>query len=150
MKKFEKIFLYTALAILFFYVFLVDGNVESQVAIQEKVIAKNIIVVDDEGNEVLQISSIDKGGRIIINDKDGSEVIVMRAGDEGGGIIATLTSDGVLGTLMCSEDLYGGTIGVYNNKLCHRVRIGQTENGHGGIWVYDRYGEYPAFYGHKR
>jgi hypothetical protein len=35
MKKLERIFLYTVLAILVFYVFLVDGNVESQVAIQE-------------------------------------------------------------------------------------------------------------------
>ena len=150
MKAFERIFLYTALAILFFYVFLVDGNVESQVAIQEKIIAKNIIVVDDEGNEVLQISSIDKGGRIIINDKDGSEVIVMRASDEGGGMVATLTRDGVGGTIIYSEDLYGGAIIVYNNNWCERVKIGQTENGHGGIWVYDRYGEFPAFYGHER
>ena len=150
MKAFERIFLYTALAILFFYVFLVDGNVESQVAIQEKIVAKNIIVVDDEENEVLQISSIDEGGRIIINDKDGSEVIVMRASDEGGGIVATLARDGASGTLMYSEDLSGGKILVYNNNWCERVKIGQTENGHGGIWVYDRYGEYPAFYGHKR
>lgn len=150
MKAFERIFLYTVLAILVFYVFLVDNNVESQVAIQEKIIAKNIIVVDDEGNEVLQISSIDKGGRIIINDKDGGMVIVMRASDEGGGMVATLTRDGVLGTIMCSEDLYGGVISVFNNNWCERVKIGQTENGHGGIWVYDRYGEYPAYYGHKR
>ena len=35
MKKLERIFLYTILAILVFYVFLVDGNVESQAVIQE-------------------------------------------------------------------------------------------------------------------
>jgi len=36
MKALERIFLYSVLAVLVFYVFLVDGNVESQVAIQER------------------------------------------------------------------------------------------------------------------
>ena len=49
MKAFERIFLYTVLAVLIFYMFLVDGNVESQVAIQEEIRARSIIIVNDEG-----------------------------------------------------------------------------------------------------
>lgn len=49
MKSFERIFLYSILAILFFYVFLVDGNVESKVAIQEEIRARRIVIVNDEG-----------------------------------------------------------------------------------------------------
>ena len=37
MKAFERIFLYSVLAILVFYVFLVDGNVESKEVIQEEI-----------------------------------------------------------------------------------------------------------------
>ncbi|MBU4293914.1 MAG: hypothetical protein KJ770_07680 [Actinobacteria bacterium] len=57
MKAFERIFLYSVLAILFFYVFLVDNNVESQVAIQEKIRARYISIVNDEGQEVVMLSS---------------------------------------------------------------------------------------------
>lgn len=49
MKAFERIFLYSALAILFFYVFLVDNNVESQVAIQEEIRARSIVIVNNAG-----------------------------------------------------------------------------------------------------
>ncbi len=49
MKAFERIFLYTILAILVFYVFLVDGNVESQGVIQEEIRARSILIVNDAG-----------------------------------------------------------------------------------------------------
>lgn len=57
MKKLERIFLYTVLAILVFYVFLVDGNVESQVAIQEEILARRIAIVNDAGQEVVLLST---------------------------------------------------------------------------------------------
>jgi hypothetical protein len=53
MKKLERIFLYTVLAMLVFYVFLVDGNVESKVAIQEEIRARHIVIVNDAGREVV-------------------------------------------------------------------------------------------------
>lgn len=43
----------------------------------------------------------------------------------------------------------GGNILTRNELGVSRVLIGNIE-GHGGIWVFDRYGEYPAFYGHRR
>ena len=59
MKAAERIFLYTVLAILVFYVFLVDGNVESQVAIQEEIRAKRIVIVNDAGQEVIKLLTND-------------------------------------------------------------------------------------------
>jgi len=44
----------------------------------------------------------------------------------------------------------GGSIEIFNDRGERSVFLGQTEGDHGGIWVYDRYGEYPAFYGHRR
>ncbi len=89
MKAFERIFLYTVLAILVFYVFLVDGNVESQVVIQEEIRARSIVIVNDEGQEVL-ILSADKrtggSGRIDICNKGGDSVVTAMgtAKDDGG------------------------------------------------------------------
>ena len=51
----------------------------------------------------------------------------------------------------------GNALGVDSGivRICNKngdeiVTIYQTEEGHGGIWIYDRYGEYPTFYGHKK
>jgi hypothetical protein len=64
MKAFERIFLYTVLAVLIFYVFLVDGNVESQVAIQEEIRARSIIIVNDEGQEVIKLLTNDENNGV--------------------------------------------------------------------------------------
>jgi len=39
---------------------------------------------------------------------------------------------------------------VINNFSILIVTIAQTQKVKRGIWIYDRYGEYPAFYGHQR
>ena len=75
MKAFERIFLYSILVVLMFYVFLVDGNVESQVAIQEEIIARSIVIVDKDGypvimmgadeEDVVAIDIYDKGNPVI-------------------------------------------------------------------------------------
>jgi len=66
MKKFERIFLYSILAILFFYVFLVDDTVESKVAIQEEIRAKSIVIVNDAGQEVVKLGSNDEGNGLVL------------------------------------------------------------------------------------
>jgi len=76
MKAFERIFLYSALAILFFYVFLVDGNVESQVAIQEEIRARRIVIVNDAGQEVVELWVYEDDGVISIANKDGNVIAI--------------------------------------------------------------------------
>jgi len=82
MKAPERIFLYTILAILVFYVFLADGNVESQVAIQEEIRAKSLRIVNDEGQATIFLKSDEfyGGGQIQIYNKY-NQVIVMIAVD---------------------------------------------------------------------
>jgi len=49
-----------------------------------------------------------------------------------------------------ATDKEDGLVATYNKNDYRLVLISQTEEGHGGIWVHDRNGEYPASYGHKR
>ncbi|GAH37064.1 unnamed protein product, partial [marine sediment metagenome] len=87
MKKFERIFLYSILAILFFYVFLVDDTVESKVAIQEEIRAKSIVIVNDEGRNIIELFANDDGsGMIIINNKAGNPLVGMSGIGNGGSI----------------------------------------------------------------
>ena len=53
MKAFERIFLYSVLAVLVIYVFLVDSNVEGKVAIQEEIRAKSISIMNNAGQKLL-------------------------------------------------------------------------------------------------
>ena len=127
MKAFERIFLYTVLAILVFYVFLVDENVESQSSVYEEIRARSIVVVDDKGNPV-----------ILIEDCDGI------------GGVWTFYKDGSLGAFMGTNNKEGGAVGIYNKNGSNLVSISQTEKGEGAIWISDRYGENTAIYGHEK
>ena len=125
MKVFERIFLYSVIALLVFYVFLVDDNVESKEVIQEEIKARRIIIVNDEGQKVVVlcadsrtegggrmdifsgdgtsgafISASKKGGGIAINNKYGDLAIIMHTNNEDKGVIGVCDRDGkVVGTL---------------------------------------------------
>lgn len=87
MKAIERIFFYSVLAILVFYVFLVDNNVESQGAIQEEIRARRIVIYNDAGQEVVWLSADKDGyGGIVIDNKDGTPVAGMVADENGGSI----------------------------------------------------------------
>lgn len=78
MKLFERIFLYSVIAILAFHVFLADDNVESQVATQEEIRAKNLIIVNDEGKKVIELfTDFENNGAIAILNKNGEPVAAM-------------------------------------------------------------------------
>ena len=94
MKAFERIFLYSVLTVLVFYVFLVDGNVESKVAIQEGIRARIITIVNDEGRDVVILwTNKDGDGLISVTNKDGDPVVGMGA-DEDGGVIRVYSKQG--------------------------------------------------------
>ena len=77
MKALERIFLYSILAILIFYVFLIDNKVESQVAIQEEIRARRIVIVNDEGQPVVVLWADKNGGKISILNKVGTSLVSM-------------------------------------------------------------------------
>lgn len=99
MKAFERVLLYSVLAVLVFYVFLIDSKVESKVAIQEEIRARSISIINDAGQEVISLCTIEDGGAIIIANKAGTFVATMGA-PEDYGIIAVLNKHGkVIDTL---------------------------------------------------
>jgi len=108
MKAFERIFLYSVLAVLMFYVFLVDGNVESKVAIQEEIKARRIAIVNDAGREVVKLLTNDEGNGVVqihngvvrIFNKEGSLVAEMRVSkDDSGEILVGDKNHKVIGSL---------------------------------------------------
>ncbi|GAF78415.1 unnamed protein product [marine sediment metagenome] len=108
MKKLERIFLYTVLAILVFYVFLVDGNVESKMAIQEEIKARRIAIVNDVGQEVVKLLTNDEDNGVVqiyngvvqIYNKDGTLVAEMRVSkNDNGEILVGNKNNKVIGSL---------------------------------------------------
>lgn len=97
MKKFERIFIYSILAMLVCGVVLfvlIDNNAKSQAVIQEEIRARNIIIVDDRGNEALKISFNKNGGIINIYNKAGKCPAEMAIDDDGFGYIIIHDSRG--------------------------------------------------------
>ena len=95
MKALERIFLYTVLAMLVFYVFLIDNNAESQVAIQEEIRARRIVIVNDAGQEVVGLSANeDDCGAMAIFNKDGYPIVVIGANSREDGAIVVLDKEG--------------------------------------------------------
>ncbi|MBA7581532.1 hypothetical protein ES708_23438 [subsurface metagenome] len=94
MKGFERIFLYSVLAILVFYVFLVDGNVESQVVIQEEIRARSVVIVNDAGQELIKLNTNKNGGVIRVYNKAGNDHVGITIDDDGFGMIITYDKNG--------------------------------------------------------
>lgn len=62
--------------------FLVDNNAESQVAIQEEIRARRIVIVNNDGQEVVYLSVGEDGrGGVAIKNKDGFPVAVIGANE---------------------------------------------------------------------
>jgi len=108
MKAFERIFLYSVLAILVFYVFLVDNKVESKVAIQEEIKARRIAIVNDAGQEVVKLLTNDEDNGVVqiyngvvqIYNKDGTLVAEMRVSkNDNGEILVGNKNNKVIGSL---------------------------------------------------
>ena len=98
MKLFERIFLYSVIAILAFSVFLADSQVESQVAIQEEIRAKRIVIVDDDGQEVVELCSDINGGEVVIRSTVNEVIfppVSVSVADDGTAMIFIFDSDGL-------------------------------------------------------
>jgi len=141
MKALERIFLYSVLAILVFYVFLVDNKVESQVAIQEEIRARYIAIVNDEGREVVMLSADNAGhGGIIIYNKDGTVAASMMAREDGG-MIGSANKAGALVAIMGVTEDDNGLILVANKVRNCGAIMDVNENDNGEIRVYSKDGK---------
>jgi len=113
MKKLERIFLYSILTILVFYVFFVDGNVESKADIQDEIRARSIVIVNDAGQGVVKLWVYEGGGGITVHNKDGNIVASMRAISSGGGMTFLNKAGNVVADIGSCK--YGGEVVVCNN-----------------------------------
>ncbi|MHC2995409.1 MAG: hypothetical protein IBV53_07920 [Candidatus Atribacteria bacterium] len=118
MKALERIFLYTVLAILVFYVFLIDSKVEGKVAIQEEIVARHITIMNDAGRPVVVLSAY----------KDGN-----------GGIDIYNNSGNLVANTGASED--GGFMGIFNKAYIPVVVVVADEDGNGKIVVFNKSGK---------
>ena len=139
MKALERIFLYTVLAILIFYVFLVDGNVESKVAIQKEIRARSIIIVNDDGQRVVRLCSDKAGhGGIIIYNKDDTVAATMMAREEGGTMGVSSKHGKSVALITVIE--FGGMMRVYN-KDGKSVALMAVYKDNGIIAAYNKKGD---------
>ncbi len=136
MKKLERIFLYTVLAILVFYVFLVDGNIESQVAIQEEIRARSILIVNDAGQEVVQLWANEDGGLVNVCNKDGTPVVEMGVHEDyDSGLIVIRNKNDIPVALMGVNKDGNGMMGVGNKNLVPVTLMAVDEDGNGMMGV---------------
>ena len=145
MKALERIFLYSVLAILVFYVFLVDGNVESQVAIQEEIRARSIAIVNGEEQAVVKLFAVKDGNGVITiynYNKDGRRLAAEIESTEDGGAIYIRNEDGTPAVGVRASEYGDGKILVWNRTgQTFTAGIGATEDGDGVIFVCNRHGD---------
>lgn len=108
MKSFERFFLYSVIAILAFHVFLVDDNVESQVAIQEEIRARHIAIVNDVGRKVVELGSNDEGNGLVLIHNG-----VVRLFNKEGGLVAEMR--------VTKEESGEMVVGNKNHKLIGKI-----------------------------
>ncbi|PKP61437.1 hypothetical protein CVT91_03245 [Candidatus Atribacteria bacterium HGW-Atribacteria-1] len=120
--------LYSVLALLVFYVFLVDGNVESKVAIQEEIRARSIVIVDDEGQEAIVL----RASCISMHNDEGKMIIALFASRHGGVIAVCNKAGKVVARMLVfpstDEDVVG-IIDVYNKYGVPVVSITGEDDG---------------------
>jgi len=139
MKTLERIFLYSVLAILVFYVFLVDNKVESQVAIQEEIRAKRIVIVNDTGRPVVWLFAGKDGGGIGILNKDGTLVAGMGT-SEYGGSMEIYNKDGTSVAGMVADE-NGGSMLIGNKDGTSVAGVQVNVDGNGEIGVFNKSGK---------
>lgn len=163
MKKFERFIIYPLLLVTLFYIISGLQIIPSAEPILDKLVVREISVVNRSGQEVIKIGQVKNkskgtkigftgfgGGNIEIYNRDGVMVISMRSSDiAGGSFIETYTEDGIMVTSMGGLIGIGGGIETYNKEGDSSVLIGRGKTGHGLINVFDKYGDKWTSYGYK-
>ncbi len=146
MKAFERIFLYSVLAILVFYVFLVDNKVESQVIIQEEIRAKSISIMNNAGQEVVSLCTIEDGGAIFVANKAGTPVTIIGINKDGSGLMGITNKAGTSGVSM-KVDEDGGRVGITNKDGTSVAYMSANKYDGGEISIANKNGTFVAFMG---
>lgn len=111
-----------------------------------------MVMQNNDGEGIISIGLNElNGGHIQTSNKEGT--ITTRVTQQigtGGGMINIYNAEGIATTNISQAiDTGGGTIATQNRYGDSLVLIAQTAQKHGGIWVYDKYGEASRGYGHR-
>lgn len=145
MKAFERVLLYSVLAVLVFYVFLIDSKVESKVAIQEEIRARSISIINDAGQEVISLCTIEDGGAIIVANKAGTCVAGMGTDKDGGKIVVSNKNGIPVGAIGIYED--GGAINISNKAGTFVAYMSTNKYDGGEISIANKAGTFVATMG---
>ncbi|NLJ79763.1 MAG: hypothetical protein GX335_01910 [Firmicutes bacterium] len=160
MSKYERWIVYPLLLIALFYS-LTGGNVvKATQELLEKIVTKELVVVNDEGKEMasLKYDSARDDIRFELYNKEGKRVVSLLSYGEGGAIgifnnqghlTAALQNDEETGALYIFNGtkketklasvragLYGGVVEVNNNRGLPTSLIGNNDQGHGYLSLY--------------
>ena len=171
MKKFERFIIYPLLLVALFYIISGQQIMLSAETILDKLVVRDISVVNGSGQEIVGIGqSPDGGGSIWTYNKEGVIETGMASTDEGGSIwiynkkgvveagitstaagssIWTCNKDGVIGATMMNINGVGGIVEILNKKGEKSVEIGHRVTGEGLISVYNEYGDKCTSYGYN-
>lgn len=128
MKKFERFIIYPLLIVALFYIISGQQIIISAENILDKLVVREIFVVNDSGQEVVNISANnDGGGSIWTLNKDGVVGTSMGSVSDGG-IITTYNRDGVIGAFITSDDT-GGLICTFNKNGAMRAAMFSDNEG---------------------
>lgn len=172
MWKYERFILYPGLLFLIIYVLVGQPVMQAQPSTQvfERIEAQEIVLKNAHGVTVITLTSNEEeAGEVTTFNREGVRNAALRATDEGGGI-ATFNKENVMGAIVGATDdggsiiaynhegvigaavgstQEGGIIGTFNQLGELVVFLDQTDEGHGVIYVFDKYGGAPAIYGHE-
>jgi len=146
MKALERIFLYSVLAILVFYVFLIDVNVESKVAIQEEIRAKSISIMNNAGQEVVSLCTIEDGGAIFVANKAGTPITIIGINKDGSGLMGIANKAGTPGVSM-KVDENGGRVDITNKAGTSVAYMSANKYDGGEMGIANKAGTFVAFMG---
>ena len=167
MKKFERFIIYPLLIMTLFYSFAGEQVTTTAQDVIDKLVVREISVIDEEGNEVVNIDSVPyHGGEIMIYGGPSDSFSKISGYSFQTVIDNNMTLVSQLGFTIQQFDEDPITppkrfvdIGVSNNGNGYSILnnshgdpliyIGFNENGHGLINVYDKYGENWRSYGFR-
>ena len=136
MHKYERFIIYPLLILALFYGMAGDQVMTSAQKVYDEIVAKNISIVNEQGERILLIGNdVNGSGSIDLYDNEGDKLIGLGSS---------------------SNEGMSGLVTVYNkyhNKVIYLTQTLPNEERKGGyhgiIAVLDRYGENPATYGHS-
>jgi len=160
MAKWERYIVYPLLFVALFFsvaretkVLQAAGGIVDEIR-ADVVRARRVVISDSYGRSQVELV----GGRITMDGSEGRAELTTEFGGclrlqdtgnsevrleagEGGGFMGAYNPEGELGfCLVATKE--GGSVRIFNPQGEPRVFLGTaTGTGHGGVWVYDKYGK---------